>query len=372
MHTHAIHAGSHAGGEHEHETGLWSWMLWLPGLALVLFQYTGGIVPGLHTKVFGILERPESLNYKFTSLEKFPMTWDAFLHPGVPLYMSLAAIVLGIILGLRKISFHGWADPHDGIYPGFYNLCTKGGGKVFGLIQTGHASAYIAMVSLFMVGLFAWSIGFNLNNLIVPPAISAQWVELSNWSNMVPALIWTTFVCITALLMPLVGDRPTRVLVLGACGFSVVAVYYLYQAPDLALTQISIEIVSLILFLLVLSLLPSVPAKKEMQVLPRALIGISVGLVAFWLTLTSSLGTQPAMTDAFTKADGSQFAHLGEFFIRNSRKGYDTAHVHAHQPALQGGVVDRGVAHVTSFGTGKKDDTLAHDPHSLTLHKGGG
>ncbi len=369
------HAGAHAGGhghDHAHETGFWSWMLWFPGLALVLFQYLGGIVPGLHTQLFGLLERPESLNYKFSSLEKLPMTWDAFLHPSVPLYMSLAAMALGIALGLRKVSFHGWADPHDGIYPGFYNLCTKGGGKVFGLVQTGHSAAYVAMVSLFIVGIFAWSIGFNLNNLQVPSAIDAQWAELANWSDMVPAYIWTTFVCVTALLMPLVGDRPTRVLVLGACGFSVVAVYYLYQAPDLALTQISIEIVSLILFLLVLSLLPSVPAKKEMQVLPRAMIGISVGLVAFWLTLTSSLGPQPLMTDAFTKPDGQRFAHLGEFFLRNSHKGDDTAHVHDDQPALQGGVVDRGIGHLSSFGTGKKDDTLAHDPHAITLHKGGG
>ena len=210
---------------------------------------------------------------------------------------------------------------------------------IFRFFQTGHASRYIAWVSLTMVGLFVWSIlkpiGFRLSELPGWPA-GARF-ETEQPAELFHGVVLAALACFASILLPLVRDRASRVLILGTAGFSVTAMYYLYRAPDLALTQISIEIVSLILFLLVLSLLPKEQPPELGNVAPRVVLAVAVGGVMFWLTLTSSVGSTPTMP--FVSSDGKPYTNLGEFFLRNSHHGVDTQHVHADQAV--GGVVAR-------------------------------
>jgi multisubunit Na+/H+ antiporter MnhB subunit len=240
---------------------------------------------------------------------------------------------------------------------------------------------YVTFVFVAMIGLFAWSIGFDFGSLAAKwPAAASIAADVDTQlerAELRTGALLTVLVCLSALLMPIVKDRAARVLVLGTCGFSVTAVYYLYKAPDLALTQVSIEIVSLILFLLVLSLLPTATAGRQVWIVPRLMIAGAVGAIAFWLTLTSSVGARPTMP--YLTAQHKPVAHLGEYFLRNSYHAKDTLHVPAAE--VYGGVVDRGEAHLTSFGTGGHDDAghegavepaaAAHAP-TQTLHKGGG
>jgi NADH:ubiquinone oxidoreductase subunit 5 (subunit L)/multisubunit Na+/H+ antiporter MnhA subunit len=349
-HHHAAHGHGHGHGDHGHETGLWPAFLWIPGLVIVVFQYVGGIVPGAFERLFGWLEA--SPHY----FAHFPMTWDA--HPGMPLYMSLTAIALGIGLGVAPLLRGIYNDPFDHVYPGFYTGVTKiVGPRAFGLIQNGHAGWYVAAVSATLVFLFVWAVRSTGLQLQWPEGAS---VELTR--RMVPGVLVTTLICLAAILLPIVKDRASRVLVLGVCGFSVTIMYYLYQAPDLALTQLSIEIVSLILFLLVLSLLPRTAEYKRIHALPRLVLAGAVGAVMFWLTLTSSLATKPAMP--YRNIEGRSYAHLGEYFLRNSYKGVDTAHAPASE--LRGGVEPRTPP--ASYGN------ATHDSHEgeVTIHKGGG
>ncbi len=348
------HHDAHAGHGHDdqpHETGFWPAFLWIPGAAIVAFQFIGGTIPGAWEKLFGWLE---ATPYYFTH---FPLVWDA--HPGLPLYMSLAAIGLGVVLALSPLLRRVFADPHDHLYPGFYKLCTQGGGRAFGLVQRGHAGFYLGAVAVALIGLFAWAVTRFPTTLAWPQ--DAAWEP---FGELLPGYLLTALVCFGALLMPLVADRAARVLVLGTVGFSVTGIYYLYQAPDLALTQISIEIVSLILFLLVLSMLPRHIPGPPRWVPARILIAVGVGGVMFWLTLTSSVGPQPTMP--YLRADGRPIANLGEFFLRNSHHGMDAA------------------AWTTPTGVGVVDRVIHHTPHTnqhngqhpgagaRPLHAGGG
>ncbi len=365
-HGHAATHHHHHGGHH-HETGFWSWCLWLPGLAIVAFQYVGGFIPGAWDKLFGWLEATPLY------FEHFPMTWDA--HWGLPLQMSLCAIGLGLVLGLAPILRRGFKDPHDLIYPGFYTGVTKIiGPRTFGFIQSGHATAYVALVLLAMVALFAWSIDFGKAITAWPGGAVFEAPH-----DLLAGYLITVIVCLTTLMMTVVKDRPSRVLVLGSVGFSVTAVFYIYRAPDLALTQISIEIVSLILFLLVLRLLPDQPAGPNKWVLPRIALALAVGGTMFWLTLSSVNVARPMMP--YVGADGQRIQHLGHYFLRNSKHGEDALHLSEGQ--VYGAVVDRGAAHADSFGTGHHDDEGHEDakPHAaehdgkhpgVNLHKGGG
>ena len=365
--TAAPHHDAHH-GDHGHETGWWPAFLWIPGAVIVAFQYVGGIAPPVFEGLFGWLE-PHRI-YE----EHLPGLWSILAHPGVPLLMSLAAIGLGCGLGLAPVLRRVYRDPFDGAYPGFYDLCTKGGGWLFGRVQTGNAGSYLAMVFLAIVGLFAWSVKGNFGALLASWPAGAVF-ESGHPDELRAGVLLTLLVCTAAVLLPVVKSRASRVLMLGTVGFTVTAVYYLYKAPDLALTQISIEIVSLILFLLVLSLLPKEVPQPMPWVSIRLMIASAVGVVMFWLTLTSSVGARPALP--YTTAEGTPLPHLGAYFLRNAHHARDTAHVPAAR--AYGGVVDRGAGHLGSFGTHHEADTHAAAPGAergsgppVTLHKGGG
>lgn len=370
------HGHAHGHDEHAHETGLWPAFLWIPGLIIVSFQYIGGIIPGAFEALFGNLDPSKHFYELHAAIGLFPMTWDA--HLGVPLYMSLAAITLGITLALLPLWRKNYDDPCDHIYPGFYAGATKViGPRVFGLVQRGHLGFYVAVTALSMVALVVWT-------AVRFPEVR-QWpagVDIELNAIMIPAALIAVVICIAAILMPMVSDRRARVLVLGTAGFAITAFYYFYKAPDLALTQISIEIVSLILFLLVLSMLPIRSDGASRWIGSRLVVSLMTGGMMFWLVLQASVGPQPTM--AYESPTGDQIANLGEFFLRNSHYSVDTKVVSEHDAF--GGVVDRGVAHRTSFGSAHhmEDDhgdgsnesshnpIVAHHADEVTLHKGGG
>jgi len=345
------HEDSHGHGDHGHETGLWPAFLWIPGLVIVLFQFVGGLAPGLFDHY--VLEYIEPGRYYEAHLPSLFDVASHLAHPQLPLIMSGIAITLGVTLGLLPVLTKVYRDPFDHAYPGFYTLVTKiVGPRVFGLVQRGHLGSYITFVSISLVGLFFWSIGFDLSTFV------DQWprdlvIETDQFGELTLGVLLTLVVCLTAVLLPIITDRTHRVLMLGTCGFGVTAVYYLYRAPDLALTQISIEIVSLILFLLVLSLIPRETPKARMWVAPRIVLSLAVGAVMSWVTLTSSTGTRPP--NPSMNLNGQPIAHLGEFFTRNSHHAQDTTHVPYEQ--LASGVVNRST-----------------DPKATTayLHPGGG
>jgi NADH:ubiquinone oxidoreductase subunit 5 (subunit L)/multisubunit Na+/H+ antiporter MnhA subunit/multisubunit Na+/H+ antiporter MnhB subunit len=369
------HAHGHGHDDHAHETGLWPAFLWIPGLIIVSFQYIGGIIPHAYDKLFAWLD-PSREFYTHLNHGHFPMTWHA--HLGLPLYMSIAAVLCGIVLALLPLWRKNFEDPCDQLYPAFYSGATKViGPRVFGVVQRGHLGFYVACTVLSMVALTAWA-------AVLYPEVR-QWpagLVIERESLMIPAALIGVVICIAAILMPMVSDRRARVLVLGTAGFAVTAFYYFYKAPDLALTQISIEIVSLILFLLVLSMLPIKSDGASRWVASRLVVSVLVGGMMFWLVVQASVGPQPAM--AYQSPTGDTVTNLGEFFLRNSHYATDTKVVPQHDAF--GGVVDRGVAHRTSFGSahhldeGHHDevgapaehDTEHHSPTDVTLHKGGG
>lgn len=360
------HAHGHGHGEHEHETGFYAALLWLPGAVIVAFQYICGIIPYAYDHLFGWLD-PSKHNYTFHTLmgNELPMVWDA--HLGVPLLMSAIAIALGCLLGFGKFLRGTFNDPCDGLYPGFYTLTTKiVGPRAFGLVQRGHAGFYVGAVLVAMCALFVWSIGGDFSQLVWPDGAVTE-----SCTQLLPGILLTGMVCLTAILLPVVMNRASRVLILGMCGFSVAGVYYLYKAPDLALTQLSIEIVSVILFLLVLSLVPDLTPKTRKAVPARLVIAIGVGLMMFWLTLSSTSVNRPTMP--YLNVDGKPFADLGEYFMRNSHHGEDTIAMPESQ--VYGGLVTEKIDPNEVHALGLDHIVTEHEKKSektYLVHHGGG
>jgi multicomponent Na+:H+ antiporter subunit A len=96
-------------------------------------------------------------------------------------------------------------------------------------------------------------------------------------------------------------QRMSAVLLVGTTGFGMVALFALHGAPDLALTQALVEMVTLVVFVLVLRRLPTRIAQRNKPVkrLLRATIGIAVGatmavvaFIALGARQATSIGTE--------------------------------------------------------------------------------
>ncbi len=271
------HAHSHEHHDQPHEHGIMAAMIWVPGLLIVSLQYIGGICPRIWDWMFLPLE--SAANYASFTKYGVPDLYYAITHPSLALLLSLVGIGLGIPLGLSRWMRTSHADVHDRIYPAAYWLAVTGGGRLFRTFQTGNLKHYLIVVLGFFLLVFAFA--------ALPDQGIWDGLELSAVLNYPLGLGLGVIVCLTAVGIPFFTSRVIRVLLLGACGFSVVGIYVVYQAPDLALTQLMFEIISVMLFVIVLRLLPREQLLRRTgfgitgRIVFAALIGLCFGLITF-------------------------------------------------------------------------------------------
>ena len=111
------HHDDHADDDHHHhapEPGLGGALIWLPAVPLVALQYLGGLAPGMWDRIFGGFER---FGFYPGFEDGVPSLYYAVTHPGVPLYASALAILLGVALGLSRLLRGQHVDVNDKIYP---------------------------------------------------------------------------------------------------------------------------------------------------------------------------------------------------------------------------------------------------------------
>ena len=288
-------------GSHPRAHDRWGALLWLPATGLVAFQYVGGLVPPLWNSAFRRLE-VNANDVAFA--DGLPWLWEPFLHPGVPLAMSMGAIVLGIALGCSSRWRGEVDDVHDRIYPGSYRLVLVQGHRAFHTVQTGRLRNYLVLMFAMLLLSISWAAWIDPSMLRLPDGV-APFESLTG-------LLLGAVVCAAAIALPLVTERVVRVMVLGASGFAVVGLYLVYQAPDLALTQLMFEIISVILFLLVLRLLPRPDGRPRISPAPRLVMAALVGITIGWMTLLAGHAAEQRNEDAAT---------LGAFFEEHSLEG---------------------------------------------------
>ncbi len=262
---------------HEHETGFWHACIWWPAALLVLLQFAIGIAPSLFEPWLRLVET-HPLHF-----EHLPNVIHPFLHPGLPLLLSGVAIGGGLLLGVSPLLRTVFADPHDRLFPAFLKMAQQRGAAIFLALQNGLFRRYVYItLSALLVGLVI--AGAMHPELRALPAVNG--LGGANLGIVLSAVLLSVLVVGTALILPFVRSRIVRVLVLGTCGFSVTGMYLIYQAPDLALTQLMFEIISVLLFLLVLRLLPEEPRQRSrIDRAGRAAFGVLIGLVVGWVVL---------------------------------------------------------------------------------------
>ena len=236
-----------------------------------------------------------------------PKAYFKIWHGLVPaLYMSIAATVGGLILlSLFRPALKLWdtapRPEAKTIFEAVIVAAVSGARTFSHGLHNGAFTRYAAIfaVTVVAVGAHAWSTGVT-----GPATRSMQPAEA------VPIAGWLMLVAATVALVFQHRNRLLALILIGIAGLMVSVGFVFFSAPDLAMTQITVEVVTIILLLLALNFLPN-QTPVESSVLRRtrdAAVGIAGGLG------TMALSYHYLMRDAVATP-------ISEFHLANSYKG---------------------------------------------------
>jgi multicomponent Na+:H+ antiporter subunit A len=222
-----------------------SWGFWIGPLILAILGLVHGIAPsGLVHAIF----EPASEGFFGQRASYHFALWHGL---GAPLFITFAVVAIGAalyrprrrILSTAEKIIAGTRWTPEALYHWKIGLIPGVSKRVFDSIQNGSLRFYIGVVLSFTVVFALWPLthGFELN------------ISQHMWNDLRPeeALIHIALIggAITTLL-----SRKTFVALAsaGIIGLSVAFYYVIYGAPDLAITQVLVEALSLILVIFVL------------------------------------------------------------------------------------------------------------------------
>ncbi|WP_310832702.1 Na+/H+ antiporter subunit A [Paenibacillus pedocola] len=227
-----------------------------------------------------------------------------FWHGWTPeIFMTLGVVAAGILLyrGYNRL----WVldreasgrNPLNRMYDGSLQLLEKGSRRLTDAYMTGSNRHYLLYI-------FSFLIIALLAVLVREPGISLgmeHYAPLSFYEAVVVAIM-----LLAAFAVPFAKSRVNAILFTGAVGYMVTLLFVLFRAPDLALTQMIIETVSVILFLLCFRYLPKLKKQKEPLrfKLPNLVIAMGVGITMTFVAL-AAMGSSP-------------FEPISEFFLKES------------------------------------------------------
>ncbi len=264
-----------------------------PFLALPSVVLAGaGLLGYVFIDQFGSLVVPAAVELDAEADVYAPLRWPGFT---LGLAVSAAVVVVGGALGVtvarRTMAVptpHGAAIT-DRYLDGIPRACRR----IIGRIQ--HGSLPIYLVTMAGVASLA----------ALPMALQLSPGDFELWSDPFQALLAASIVA-AAVAGGFVGSRLGAALTLGAVGICVSGVYILHGAPDLALTQLLVETVIVVGFVLGLGhLARSFPDKTDAWQAVRIVVSLAVGIgVPSALAVASTQPTgRPPIDDLVRLAD---------------------------------------------------------------------
>lgn len=226
--------------------------------------------------------------------------WHGFT---AEVWMTLGVILLGIVVyrvyGRLSLVNKEWRSGYtlNQVYDGSIRLVERVSRSVTGLYMTGsmrHYLMYIFTLIIVIVG----------GSLLYVDGITFGQGEYApvTFFEVVAVLVLLT----GALAIPFAKSRIAAILLTGMVGYMVTLLFILFRAPDLALTQMIVEVVSVTLFLLCFRHLPRLKREKvKFRVkIPKLIIAVGFG-ATMTLVALAALGSSP-------------FESISSFYVENS------------------------------------------------------
>jgi len=250
--------------------------LWLGPLVLAALGLVAGLFPGLVDQPL-VSAAASAIRARQTTVEL--KLWHGM---NLVLLLSVFTLVAGVVvyaLRHRLRAWAGWLAPVSRCGPQrCYELALRSliatAAVQTRLLQHGYLRGYVLTVLVFAMALT----GYGLVRFGAVP-----WRE--GFDNARPHEIAVGLLILAAALVTVrTRSRLAAVAALGVVGYSVALIYALYGAPDLAVTQIIVETLTLVLFVLVVVHLPafselSSPRRRRFDAVFAAVAGLVITLL---------------------------------------------------------------------------------------------
>jgi len=216
-----------------------------------------------------------------------------FWHGFTPeLYMTIGVILLGSLLFW---SIGKWMGIYNrvperltlnGLYDETLVWSNKAAYRFKDNYMTGFLRSYLVYIFVFLSGTMLFTMW----------RLDAFNYSFSNLADIAPyEYVLAAVVILAAFAILFMRSRLPAIILLGVVGYSVALFFVFFGAPDLALTQLVIETVSVALFLLVFYHMPDISKKEERMrfkvgnAVVSVLIGVTVMLLSFMALSNRSL-----------------------------------------------------------------------------------
>jgi len=304
------------GEPHDPGPGLWLAPAFLTALVVLIGLYPNFISGSLVTTAAEAVIGDGHVPHFHAKL------WHGFT---TALYMSAIAIIGGLVLlKLHAPLARAWnAAPRpeakvifDALMGGFTMLTRR----ITETLHDGSLSRYAAIFMVFTLALagYAWTSG----------SMGAPTRTMLGLS-MLPVIGWICLVGATFCVVAFHRDRLLALVLIGVVGLMVSLSFNYLSAPDLALTQISVEVVTIILLLLALNFMPkespkeSTPARHLRDV--TLSIGAGLGAGGLIYALMQRGFSQPSISEyhlanSYTGGGGNNVVNV----ILVDFRGFDT------------------------------------------------
>lgn len=226
-----------------------STLLWVPPLLLGILSLLFGVFPGLMEKSL--------IQSVFSSISGSETIIELKLWHGIntALMLSILTLVIGFAiywflqpseknfqktLRFERISPEKLTQDLGNVFSGFASFWTR-------FFQNGYLRNYVITILAFLTFLMAYRI-FN------GVKIHIDWDQIS---EVTPSEIIVVVLMIISIFIAIIStSRTTSIVALGVVGFANCLFFLFYSAPDLAMTQFSIDTLTVLLFMLILFKLP--------------------------------------------------------------------------------------------------------------------
>ncbi|CAM3462899.1 Na+/H+ antiporter subunit A [Cytobacillus oceanisediminis] len=228
-----------------------------------------------------------------------------FWHGFTPeLFMTLGVITVGILL---FATLPKWRKVYDmfpeklalnRFYDGMLEVSQRASFNLTRLYMNGFIRTYLVYIFTFFIVALAATLfikdAFKFDTSNVAPIHYAE-------------VLLALGIAAASITILFVKSRMTSIILLGAVGYTVSLFFVIFRAPDLALTQLVIETISVSLFLLAFYHLPKLRHEERIRFkMTNALISVGVGAVVTMIALSAH--------------SNKMFDSIAQYYVENTYK----------------------------------------------------
>lgn len=284
--------------EAQKETKMPGLLMWFPPIILAVLSILFGIFPSL---IESAIVKPMVSALGADASEDHLALWHGF---NTVLLLSAITIGVGLLLYFlvrpsnkleQKVAKLEFISPRSIMEKGnyYFVIFSRFWTNVF---QNGYLRNYVTSIILFLVILVGYIL-FGHQRLVID---HSQLAEITAY-ELVVALILVAGVLYTVFTK----SRLAAVAAMGVVGLSICLIFVFYSAPDLAMTQFSIDTLTVILFVLVLYRLPKYLSLSDYKMRLRdGVLSLALGTIICVLAL--QVLAEPANNE------------IGDFYAKNA------------------------------------------------------